>query len=220
MNIILSIIDYIFYFHMILPVMLLIAVGLKFSGVDILISYLARTRALINAFNSGLGRTISWASLIMVFVMFAIVLMRYIFGIGYIWMQESITYMHALLFLLAAGFTLLLDGHVRVDIFYREAAPTRKALVNLLGTYFFLFPIMYLIVDTALPYIEFAWNVKEGSKETSGIQAVYLLKSVIVLFAWSMILQGISLAISSVFTLIGHESETPVEDNIAGGIIL
>ena len=95
--------------------------------------------------------------------------------------------------------------------FYRTASPPRKALIDFLGTYFFLFPVMFVIIDTALPYIEFSWAVKEGSRETSGIQGIYLLKSVILVFAWMMILQGIAIAIHRAAFLAGLEEEAEHE---------
>ncbi|TNE37262.1 MAG: TRAP transporter small permease subunit [Alphaproteobacteria bacterium] len=161
-----------------------------------------------------IGRATAWLSLIMVLVMFTIVLMRYVFGISFIWLQESITYMHGLLFMLASAYTLSIDGHVRVDIFYREASEHKKAITNLLGIYLLLFPFMFLIVDMALPYVQTAWEVREGSKETSGIQAIYLLKTVILAFAWTMILQGISLACSAALYLLGAaESQNPFAED-------
>ena len=92
-------------------------------------------------------------------------------------------YMYGLLFLLAAGYTLLHGGHVRVDIFYREAAPRTKALTDFLGTYLFLFPVMTLILAVGYPYAELSWRIGEGSAETSGIQGIYILKGAILAFA-------------------------------------
>ena len=71
----------------------------------------------IDAANSVIGRTTAWLALIMVLVQFVVVMMRYVFGVGSIMMQESVIYMHAFLFMLGAGYTLLQGGHVRVDIF-------------------------------------------------------------------------------------------------------
>lgn len=195
------------YFHIVLPILLLFGSVLTPSHVGGLVKYLSVARRSIDHFSRVLGNLTSWLSLFMVLTMFAIVVMRYVFGIGFIWLQESVTYMHAALFLLAAGFTLLVGGHVRVDVFYRDARPDRKALIDLICTYLFLFPVMFLIIDVALPYVEFSWAVREGSKETSGINGIYLLKTLILVFAWTMILQGISLAIQAAFVVLGHEDD-------------
>ena len=130
----------------------------------------------------------------MALVQFAVVILRYVFGINYIFMQESITYMHGAVFLLAGGYALVTNDHVRVDIFYREAPAKRKALIDFIGTYLLLFPICILLLWSASPYVASSWAVGEGSAETSGIQAVYLLKSMIPAFATLLAMAGFSIA--------------------------
>ncbi|WP_310618798.1 TRAP transporter small permease subunit [Flexibacterium corallicola] len=160
---------------------------------------------LITAFNSGVGRTCAWLTLGIVLVQFTVVVMRYVFGLGSIWMQESITYMHGFLFMLAAAYTLSVDGHVRVDIFYRDANPKAKALVDLLGCIFFLLPMCAVIVDVSWGYVVSSWEILEGSQETSGIQGRYLLKSAIVAFAVMIGLQGIAIIIRASYALRGDK---------------
>lgn len=144
----------------------------------------------------------------MVLIQFAVVVLRYVFGLGFIWMQESILYMHGIVFLVGAGYTLLKDGHVRVDIFYRAAHPRTKALVDMLGVIFLLIPFCALVWTVALPYVQNSWAVFEGSKETSGIQAVYLLKTCILVFTVLMALQGLAILMKSILVLKGA-----LEDN-------
>ncbi|MGH6948539.1 MAG: TRAP transporter small permease subunit [Kiloniellales bacterium] len=160
----------------------------------------------IGAFNERLGRLTAWLALFMVLIQFVVVLMRYVFGVGSIAMQESIVYMHGVLFMVGAGYTLLHDGHVRVDIFYREAHPRTKAIIDLLGSLFLLLPVVALIWIYSLPYVTRAWSVLEGSKETSGIQGVYLLKTVVLAFCVLVALQGIALAIRSLLVLLDGAS--------------
>ena len=118
-------------------------------------------------------------------------------------MQESIIYMHGILFMVGAGYTLLHDGHVRVDIFYRDASVRRKAMVDMLVSLLLLLPIVYLIFIAALPYVQQSWASLEGSPETSGIPAVYLLKSVILVFCVLLGAQGVSLFLKSLITIMG-----------------
>lgn len=159
----------------------------------------------IDGLNDRIGRVTAWLALLMVVVQFVLVITRYVYGVSSIFIQESVVYMHALLFMVAAGYTLRHDGHVRVDIFYREAAPRRKALVNLLGSLFFLMPVCVLIWWKSWPYVANSWSYLEGSRETSGIQAVFLLKSVILLFVALVGLQGVAQAIHSLAILVGRE---------------
>lgn len=169
---------------------------------------IAHVVRLIDAFNTRIGRGLAWITLLMVLTQFAIVVMRYIFGVSIIKMQESIVYMHSFVFLIGAGYTMLREGHVRVDIFYREAAPRTKAIVDFLGAIVFLIPVCVLITWYTWPYVSSSWAVWEGSKETSGIQAVYVLKTTILLFTFVMTLQGISMALRSFLLLAGHNSGT------------
>lgn len=162
---------------------------------------------LIDRINKSVGRTVMWFALLLVLVQFVVVLMRYVFGVGSIFAQESITYMHGFLFMLAAAYTLLVDGHVRVDIFYREAKPRKKAMVNLFGALVLLLPVCIVIFWTSFPYVASSWAALEGSPETSGIQARYLQKSAILGFAVLMSMQGVSMAIRSLLALGGDEIE-------------
>jgi TRAP-type mannitol/chloroaromatic compound transport system permease small subunit len=150
----------------------------------------ARLTPIFAAIARGAGRGVMWLLLAMALVQFAVVFMRYVFGINYILMQESITYMHGAVFLLAAGYALIADDHVRVDIFYRDAPKKRKALADLLGAYLLLFPICLVLLWTASPYVANSWAVGEGSAEQSGIQGVYLLKSLIPAFAMLLAMAG------------------------------
>jgi TRAP-type mannitol/chloroaromatic compound transport system permease small subunit len=161
----------------------------------------------IDAANERIGVSVAWLALFTVLVEFTVVLMRYVFGVGSVKMQESIVYMHATVFMVAAGYTLLHNGHVRCDIFYAAAAPRRKALIDLVGVFIFLLPICALITWAAWPYVTAAWAVREGSQEGSlGIPGVYLLKSVILVFAGLVALQGVALAIHSALRLVGVEA--------------
>jgi TRAP-type mannitol/chloroaromatic compound transport system permease small subunit len=159
--------------------------------------------AQIDRLNHAIGRSAAWLALSMVLVQFVVVVLRYVFGIGSIMMQEAIVYMHGVLFMVAAADTLLQDEHVRVDIFYARASARRKAFINLLGCAFFVLPFCILIAYVSYDYVAMSWSVREGSRETSGIQGVYLLKSVILLFAAQLSLQ----ALSGILTNIGKLKE-------------
>jgi TRAP-type mannitol/chloroaromatic compound transport system permease small subunit len=147
----------------------------------------------------------------MVVVQFVVVGMRYVFGVPSIFLQESIVYMHALIFMIGAGYTLLHDGHVRIDIFYGDATPKRRAVVNLAGVLILLLPISVMIWYVSWNYVSMAWMSREGSVEVSGIQGIYLLKTVILVFATLVAVQGISLGIRSLLTLMGIEPTTSAE---------
>jgi TRAP-type mannitol/chloroaromatic compound transport system permease small subunit len=161
----------------------------------------------IDAMSEWSGRIVAWLTLLMVLVTFLVVVLRYVFNMGWIAMQESITYMHAVVFLIGTAYTLKHDGHVRVDIFYREMGPKAKALVNLLGTLLLLFPTAVFIFWISWEYVAESWSVRESSREAGGLPGVFVLKTVILVMAVLISLQGISELLRSILTLIGHEKK-------------
>ena len=133
---------------------------------------------------------------------FAVVLMRYVLGLGSIWLQETIIYAHAALFLLAAAWTLREGGHVRVDVFYASASPRTKAWVDLLGALLLLLPFAAAILFFAYPYVARSWAILERSRETSGLPLVFLLKTLIPLFALLLALQGMAQVVRALAVLL------------------
>jgi TRAP-type mannitol/chloroaromatic compound transport system permease small subunit len=168
----------------------------------------------IDGINEWIGRTVSWLTLVMVLITFVIVILRYLFNIGWIAMQESVTYMHALVFMLGGAYTLLHNGHVRVDIFYQGMSHRGQAWANLIGTLFLLLPLCGFICWVSWEYIAASWSVMETSQEAGGIPAVFLLKSVIPVMAALMVLQGISLALSSLLTIMGAEPDSDLSGKV------
>ncbi len=172
---------------------------------------LARLVVLCEAINEWLGRLISWLSLGMVLATFSVVVLRYAFDLGWIWLQESVTFMHAGLFLVGAAYTLKHQGHVRVDIFYRRFSPRAQAWVDLLGTLFLLLPVCVFIFIVSWDYVAQSWVLHEGSREAGGLDGVYLLKSLILAMAGLLVLQGLAMGIRALLQLTGHASMQPQE---------
>jgi TRAP-type mannitol/chloroaromatic compound transport system permease small subunit len=154
------------------------------------------------------GRSIAWLTLGMVLITFAVVVLRYGLQIGSIALQESVTYLHAIVFMLGAAYTLKHDSHVRVDIFYQKASPRTRAWTNLLGTLFLLFPTCVFIFFSSLDYVASSWSIHEGSRETGGLDGVFVLKTVIPLMALLLLLQGCSLALRSALVIAERQSAT------------
>ena len=150
------------------------------------------------------GRSISWLVLIMVLVTFSVVILRYVFDAGWIALQESISYFHSIVFLLGAAYTLKHNAHVRVDIFYTRLSKKAKAWVDLTGHILILMPVMIFIIWVSTPYILDSWQVTESSREAGGLPGVYLLKSLILVMAGLLILQGLAMILKAVLTISGH----------------
>lgn len=135
---------------------------------------------------------VSWLTLSMVVVTFLVVLLRYVFDIGWIAMQESVTYMHALVFMAGAAFTLKHQGHVRVDIFYHRFGDRGRAWVDLFGGLLLLLPMALFIAWVSWDYVLVSWEVFEGSREAGGLPGVFLLKTLILVMPVLLVLQALA----------------------------
>lgn len=156
---------------------------------------------IIEGLSEWTGRAVAWCTLAMVIVTFAVVVLRYAFDIGSIALQESITYFHAAVFMLGAAYALGHDAHVRVDVFHHRWSPARRALIDILGTVLFLFPVTALLFFTSLDYVADAWFVLESSREPGGLPWVYLLKTIIPVTALLLALQGVAMILRALATL-------------------
>ncbi|MCP3868134.1 MAG: TRAP transporter small permease subunit [Gammaproteobacteria bacterium] len=174
-------------------------------------SGIARFADMVDSLNENVGRAISWFTLLMVLVTFLVVVLRYLFNIGWIAMQESVTYMHAAVFMLGAAYTMKHGGHVRVDLIYRGLSPRKKAWVDLFGSLLLLLPVCGFITWVSWEYIAASWSVWETSQEAGGIPAVFLLKTVILVMSVLMVLQGISQFLRSLLRIMDNTEETELE---------
>lgn len=161
----------------------------------------------IAALNEAIGRAAAVALLALILVQLALVVGSAVFSWGSIRLQESRLYLNALIFLGAAGYTLLHDGHVRVDPFYREAGTTARAWVDFLGTLVFLVPVLFLVWHVGIPYVLDSWAAREGSTETGGIPLVWLLKGMILLFAGTLSLEGLAVLLRTGRRIWGRPGE-------------
>lgn len=149
------------------------------------------------------GKTAAWLTLFMVITTFVVVVMRYVFDAGLIWLQESVVWMHAVVFMAGAAYTLQQEEHVRVDIFYREMSPKRRAWIDLVGVILFLWPLCVFLAWASLDFVAASWTLHEASRESGGLPypLIPLLKTVLVLMPVALALQGASLLLRSFKTL-------------------
>jgi TRAP-type mannitol/chloroaromatic compound transport system permease small subunit len=142
-------------------------------------------------------------TLFMVVITVIIVVMRYVFDAGSIWLQELVIWMHAAVFMVGAAYTLLHEEHVRVDIFYRKMSPRGRALVDLLGVTIFLLPLCGFLAFKSYDFAAASWSVHEVSREPGGLPypAIPAMKSIVILMPVAVALQGISLMLRSLAAL-------------------
>ena len=163
---------------------------------------------LLDRFAETTGRVIAWLTLAMVLITFAVVILRKLFETGSIALQESVSYLHAAVFMLGAAYTLKQDGHVRVDILYQKFTPRTRAWVDLLGTLLLLFPVCLYIFFSSLEYVGASWSMLEGSREAGGLDGVFLLKTAIPVMAVLLLLQGCSIVLHKLLLLAGQPLPT------------
>ncbi len=146
----------------------------------------------LDAVNRWCGLTVRWLALAMVLLQFAIVIMRYLFGVSFVFLGEGVLYMHAALFMLGAGYTLLVDEHVRVDIFYSRRDERGRARVNAAGAVLLLIPSVILIAWVSWPYVRNSVSILEGAISVGGIPASFLLKGLIPAFCLLLLIQALA----------------------------
>lgn len=137
-----------------------------------------------------LGRAVAWLTLLMTLLTFGVVMLRYGFNLGWIWLQESVTYLHALVFMVAAAWAFQTDDHVRVDIFYRDRSERYRSWVDLAGTLLLLVPFCLFLIVIAWDYVAASWATREASREAGGLPLVWLLKSLILVMPLLLLLQS------------------------------
>ena len=165
----------------------------------------------IDVLNEWVGRGVAWVTLCLVLVIFVDVVMRYMFRTSFVFTQELEWHLFAFIFLIGAGYTLLHDGHVRVDIIYQRLSPNGKAWVNLVGVLLFLFPGCVMIIVTSFKFVYTSWSILEGSPDPGGIPFRFIVKGTIPAGFCLLLLQGTSLGIHSLLQILGVEKTEEVK---------
>ncbi|MFA7554889.1 MAG: TRAP transporter small permease subunit [Spongiibacteraceae bacterium] len=173
-------------------------------------------RRIINQLSDFSGRTLGWMSLVMMLLLCLVVILRYVFHTSATALQELVTYFHASIFMLGLAYTFKHDGHVRVDIFYRNFSPRGKAWVNSLGGIIFLLPLCIFTFVVSWGFVEQSWQIGEVSSEPGGIPLIFLLKALIPLMSFTLGLQALADIIDNAMTLTGltdHHDGQKQEDH-------
>ena len=176
--------------------------------------YLVALSNLFKQINTIFGYICAFLVILMTVNVFVVVVLRYVFGISFIWMQETYVWMHAFIFMLGAGYAYLNDDHVRIDIIYRNAKKRYKIIVNILGNIFLLLPFLYIIWSFSFPFVYRSFQMNEISREAGGLPMIFILKSAILIFVILLFLQVISKIIDDILSFIQPENEIISPKNI------
>jgi TRAP-type mannitol/chloroaromatic compound transport system permease small subunit len=157
----------------------------------------------IDALSRGIGMTVRWLAVCVVLVQFLVVVLRYVWGSSFVWMQEGVVYLHATLFMLAIGYAYMLDAHVRVDFFYGNWSERRKAWTDIAGILITVLPFCWLLWWSAFGYVERSFRMGEGPMAVGGLPLQPWLKSLILVMATLLALQSLSILIRATAVLTG-----------------
>ena len=163
----------------------------------------------ISGLNRLIGETLSWLALVCVLVCFAVVVQRYFFHTSTLWMQDLYVWVSGAMFTGVAGYALLRDDHVRVDIFYRPASLKQKAMADLFGVVVFLFPFIYVVFQYGWPAVARSWSYYEASGNIGGMPGLFVLKSFIIVFGVLVGLQGLAMALRAILVLADQQDLLP-----------
>ena len=168
----------------------------------------------VDAINDWVGRAVAWLTLGCVLTCFAVVVLRYVFGLGFPWMQELYVWQHAAVFMAGAGYTMLHRGHVNVDVMYGRLGERSRAWVDILGTLFFLFPWLVILAVTSAPFVLSSWEIRESSATADGMPGVFLLKSLLWVLCAVLFVQGLALIARRALLLAGRPMRDHDEDKV------
>lgn len=163
----------------------------------------------VNALNKLVGNVFAWLAIGIVFVCFWVVVERYLFSTTRLWMQDLYVWLNGAMFTAVAGFALMRDNHVRVDIYYRKASDRGKALADIVGTAVFLMPFAYIVFLYSIPFVQRSWRLYEGSANVGGMPGLFILKTFILAFAVLLALQGAAMLMRSILILGGRPDLVP-----------
>lgn len=173
------------------------------------VQVVATLMRVFSGINRVVGNVVSWLALAIVVVCFTVVVQRYLLATTQVWMQDLYVWLNGAMFTAVAGFALLRDDHVRVDILYRPASARTKAAIDLLGVVIFIVPYCWVIWAYGQPSLERSWRLLEASPNVGGMPGYFILKSFIIVFAALILVQGLAMALRSILILGGREDLVP-----------
>jgi TRAP-type mannitol/chloroaromatic compound transport system permease small subunit len=142
---------------------------------------LERLENILNFIIKKSGRLGSFLILLLIILVSASVILRYVFSIGFIWLQDLYIWVHAIFILMGIGYTLNKDEHVRIDLLYRSVRKKLKKKINFFGALLFGMPVSFILIFNGFDYFYRSFLLNESSKETGGLPFIFILKFFILL---------------------------------------
>ena len=124
---------------------------------------------IVDSVNEHVGRAVAWLVLVAVLVSTVNAGMRYAFNLSSNAWLELQWYLFSAIFLLAAGWALKRNAHVRIDVLAAKLSPRAQAWIDLFGAIFFLMPMALLILYLSWPVFVQSWAGNEMSSDAGGL---------------------------------------------------
>jgi TRAP-type mannitol/chloroaromatic compound transport system permease small subunit len=140
-----------------------------------------RISKMIDGVLNAIGGLVNWLWIILVLIIVVNVTMRYAVGVNYIWVEEVQWHIYAVGFMIAIGYGIMHDAHVRVDVVANGFSPRTRAIIEFLGITLLILPLVYLMIMYALPFVESSWRRNEASSAPGGLTHRWAIKSVIII---------------------------------------
>ncbi len=161
-----------------------------------MLPFLEKVVHAINRLNERVGEYASWLNVVLIFLVCIDVFNRYLLNVSTAWMTELEWHLFALIFLLSAGYSWKHDRHVRVDLFYVKFSTRNKAMVDALGSIFFLIPWTFALLVVSWKYAWKSLEIRESSPDPGGLAAFYPIKFALCIGLFLLLLQAVSQLIS------------------------
>lgn len=140
---------------------------------------LLKIEAIIESVVNVVGKITSILLLLMIFNVFYDVVMRYFFRNSSVGMQEMEWHLFSVIILFGVSVALKDEGHVRVDFLYEKYSVRKKAMINILGTLFFLLPLAILVASGSFGFVMDSYSINEISEDPGGLTHRWIIKSMI-----------------------------------------
>ena len=163
---------------------------------------LLKLSQLIDWLNERVGKAAFWLVLLMTIFSAGNATVRFIFNYSSNGLLEIQWYLFAVVFILCSPYTLQKNEHVRIDVLAGKLSPKGQAVIDIIGTLFFLLPMVIVVLWLSLPLVAESYKINEMSSNAGGLIR-WPVKALLPIGFTLLALQGISELIKRIAFLAG-----------------
>jgi len=155
----------------------------------------------IDIFSERVAHCFAWLTVILMVGMVYSTISRYVFNRPPLWTYDFVYYCSNVMFMLGTAYVMRIKKNVSIDIFYRKFSLKGQAIVDIVFSMVFLFPLLVALLYFSSIQVPFSWGLKERAVESVIRVPIYPLKTVIPVTCVMLMLQGIAELIRKVVFL-------------------